>query len=397
MVCARMAGAARASVSAGVSPSRTPPKFEMVGDAAREGPRPTRSCSRRHRCPRGGRGDRCPPAARGARPHRSPSRPCRPRARGRSRPRSPRRRRGRPRSGVPRRSTISPPRTRISCGGCGPRAGRGGGDDGSGNGNGDDDDESDGSESCRASHLSALRLGPLRLNVRRSRRPPGPARSPTRVPRRSGRPARRGPPPPRPRRAARAPTVSRSGISRRYHDSANPTSAIGTAQKNTAWIATSSGRRHPGGDGRRERPDRGGGCSGAATSRRGRPPAPRRARARASSASSRAFMMAPNSATPNDPPSDRKNCADEVATPRSRYSTAFWMASSETCITIPTPSPSTAIWSELIQKGVARRHAAQQGHAGHGEGRAGDREDPVAAGAGGQAAPIPPSPRPCPP
>ena len=30
MVSARMAGVARASVSAGVSPSRTPPKFEMV-------------------------------------------------------------------------------------------------------------------------------------------------------------------------------------------------------------------------------------------------------------------------------------------------------------------------------------------------------------------------------
>ena len=66
----------------------------------------------------------------------------------------------------------------------------------------------------------------------------------------------------------------------------------------------------------------------------------------------RAFMMAPKTATPNDPPNDRKNCADAVATPRSRWSTAFCTASSDTCMTMPTPRPSSTMNAEITSRGV---------------------------------------------
>ena len=71
-----------------------------------------------------------------------------------------------------------------------------------------------------------------------------------------------------------------------------------------------------------------------------------------SSNASRAFRIVPKTATPNEPPSDRKNCAEAVATPRSRCSTAFCTASSDTCMTIPTPRPSSAIEAAIAGRGV---------------------------------------------
>ena len=67
----------------------------------------------------------------------------------------------------------------------------------------------------------------------------------------------------------------------------------------------------------------------------------------------RAFMTAPKTATPNDPPIDRKNCADAVAMPRSRCSTAFCTASSDTCMTMPTPKPSSTMNAEATKWGVS--------------------------------------------
>ena len=51
--------------------------------------------------------------------------------------------------------------------------------------------------------------------------------------------------------------------------------------------------------------------------------------------------IAPSVATPSEPPIERNSVAPEVATPRSEYSTAFCTASTSTCITIPSPNPST--------------------------------------------------------
>src|SRR5262249_57867186 len=51
-------------------------------------------------------------------------------------------------------------------------------------------------------------------------------------------------------------------------------------------------------------------------------------------------IHAPERATPSAPPSERKNDAAEVATPRSAGSTAFWMAVVRLGITSPRPTPS---------------------------------------------------------
>src|SRR5436190_18857664 len=53
--------------------------------------------------------------------------------------------------------------------------------------------------------------------------------------------------------------------------------------------------------------------------------------------------IAPKIATPNEPPICRKRIAPDVATPMKRYSTAFCTASTSTCITIPSPSPTTSM------------------------------------------------------
>ena len=52
----------------------------------------------------------------------------------------------------------------------------------------------------------------------------------------------------------------------------------------------------------------------------------------------------PNTATPMQLPMVRKNVAALVAVPRSRYSTAFCTARTSTCITMPSPTPSTNIY-----------------------------------------------------
>ena len=54
-----------------------------------------------------------------------------------------------------------------------------------------------------------------------------------------------------------------------------------------------------------------------------------------------ALNRVPNTATPTQLPMVRKNVAPLVPTPRSRYSTAFCTASTSTCMTMPSPAPST--------------------------------------------------------
>lgn len=52
---------------------------------------------------------------------------------------------------------------------------------------------------------------------------------------------------------------------------------------------------------------------------------------------SRRVSSAPKTATPIAPPRDRKKVAPEVATPRSAWGTAFWVASTRAGITMPMP------------------------------------------------------------
>ena len=55
---------------------------------------------------------------------------------------------------------------------------------------------------------------------------------------------------------------------------------------------------------------------------------------------------APNTATPIDPPTDRKKFTLAVATPMSRAGTADCTASTMTCMTIPSPAPKTTMKAE---------------------------------------------------
>ena len=57
------------------------------------------------------------------------------------------------------------------------------------------------------------------------------------------------------------------------------------------------------------------------------------------------MKIAPSTATPNEPPIERNSVAPEVATPSISYGTAFWTASTSTCMTIPSPRPSTSMCS----------------------------------------------------
>jgi hypothetical protein len=50
-----------------------------------------------------------------------------------------------------------------------------------------------------------------------------------------------------------------------------------------------------------------------------------------------------HAATPNDPPTDRKNVAVDVTTPMSRGSASFWTTSTSTCMTRPIPTPTTSM------------------------------------------------------
>ena len=74
---------------------------------------------------------------------------------------------------------------------------------------------------------------------------------------------------------------------------------------------------------------------------------------RGSDESSRAAKIARNRATPTEPPSARNRFADPVATPMSRRSTAFWIATVRTCETIPKPTPKTTRNSEVVTRDVA--------------------------------------------
>ncbi len=74
--------------------------------------------------------------------------------------------------------------------------------------------------------------------------------------------------------------------------------------------------------------------------------------AAASSAASRLAKIAPKTATPTEPPTWRNSVDPEVATPSSSYGTAFWAASTSTCIVIPSPSPSTSMYSSVCQVGI---------------------------------------------
>ena len=63
---------------------------------------------------------------------------------------------------------------------------------------------------------------------------------------------------------------------------------------------------------------------------------------RASRSSRRYVKIAPRIAVPSDPPIDRNSVAPDVATPSCSYGTAFCTASTSTCMTIPSPRPSTS-------------------------------------------------------
>jgi hypothetical protein len=53
--------------------------------------------------------------------------------------------------------------------------------------------------------------------------------------------------------------------------------------------------------------------------------------------------IAPNAATPNEPPIERKNVAALLATPRSRCSTLFCAISIVVCMRKPMPAPSATM------------------------------------------------------
>ena len=62
-----------------------------------------------------------------------------------------------------------------------------------------------------------------------------------------------------------------------------------------------------------------------------------------SSSARREAKIAPNSATPSEPPIERKNVAVLVATPMSFGGAQFCTASTSTCITRPMPMPTTSM------------------------------------------------------
>ena len=64
-------------------------------------------------------------------------------------------------------------------------------------------------------------------------------------------------------------------------------------------------------------------------------------RAGSAGPASRLAKIAPNTATPTDPPSERNRFADAVVMPSSLRSTAFWIAIVSTCETMPKPRPNS--------------------------------------------------------
>ena len=101
---------------------------------------------------------------------------------------------------------------------------------------------------------------------------------------------------------------------------------------------------------------------------------------------SRPAKSAPNSATPTEPPSERNRFADAVAMPRSRRSTAFWIATRQHLRDHP---EADAEHDQQQRDGRARRgrvHPREQEQADRHQRQPGDRERLVAAGAGDHAA-----------
>ena len=71
-----------------------------------------------------------------------------------------------------------------------------------------------------------------------------------------------------------------------------------------------------------------------------------------SSLASREAKIVPKIATPNEPPTERKNVAVEVATPMSARPTSFWTTSTSTCITRPIPTPITSMYTDASHGAV---------------------------------------------
>ena len=92
----------------------------------------------------------------------------------------------------------------------------------------------------------------------------------------------------------------------------------------------------------------------------------------ASWSASRVAKIVPKSATPNAPPMLRKNVADAVATPTSSGRASFWTASTSTCMTRPSPTPTTTMYAEATQGGVSHAEQREQEHADHENRRAGN-------------------------
>jgi hypothetical protein len=129
-------------------------------------------------------------------------------------------------------------------------------------------------------------------------------------------------------------TVVRSGRSSSSHVSTNPTATTQAATRNTRSSASVNAEMNVlrAAAGSSDRAD----GSSVPTSACA-PAAP------ASRSSSRLVKIEPRIAVPTEPPIDRNSVAPEVATPSCSYGTAFWTASTSTCMTIPSPRPTTNI------------------------------------------------------
>ena len=59
--------------------------------------------------------------------------------------------------------------------------------------------------------------------------------------------------------------------------------------------------------------------------------------------------IAPKIAVPKAAPIVRKKVIPEVATPSSEWGTAFWAASTSTCMRQPSPAPSTTMQPDITE------------------------------------------------
>src|SRR5271170_7053077 len=80
--------------------------------------------------------------------------------------------------------------------------------------------------------------------------------------------------------------------------------------------------------------------------------------AAANEASTRLVNRLPDNATPNAPPSERKNDTADVATPSVSGATAFWIATVRFGMTSPSPAPVTTSAASIAGSGAASRTAA---------------------------------------